>query len=38
MHFDITKKQIDISPLSPGFYFIRIDTGNFTSVQSFVKL
>ena len=38
VHFDITKKQIDISPLSPGFYFIRIDTGNFTSVQSFVKL
>ena len=38
VHFDITKKQIDISPLSAGFYFIRIDTGNFTSVQSFVKL
>lgn len=38
INFDLTKKQIDIKALNSGLYFIRIDTGDFTSVQSFVKL
>lgn len=37
-YFDVTNKQIDISALSSGLYFIRIDTGKFSATESFVKL